>query len=186
MKEIWKDIEGYENLYKISNFGNIISKRYWLLNKYIYKERKIKPTIANNGYIRVSLTKDKKVKYVNIHRLVAQAFIPNPDNLPCVNHIDGNKENNRVDNLEWCTHSYNNKEAYRIGLRKAYRGKDNCRSRAILQYDLSGNFIKEWDSLSQITKKLGYDYTCVLRCCKGKYKKSYGCIWKYKEDKNVD
>ena len=97
MEEIWKDIEGYEGLYQISNLG-----RVWSVRKEIYR----KPTIVS-GYYGVSLTKDGQFDIFTIHRLVAKAFIPNPLNLPQVNHKDENKLNNRVDNLEWCTAKYN-------------------------------------------------------------------------------
>lgn len=182
MEEIWKDIKGYEGLYQISNYGNIISKRIWVGRTFIQKEKKIKPTIAKNGYLRVTLSKENKCKYVNIHRLVAEAFIPNPNKYPCINHIDGNKLNNNLKNLEWCSHSYNLKEAYRLGLHKSHKGAESYRSKKILQYDLNGNFIKEWDYMMQITEVLGYDYTNISKCCNGIYKKSKGYIWKYKED----
>lgn len=103
MKEEWRDIIGYEGLYKISNLGNVYSYKY---------NRCLKP--SGDDYLHVSLSKNKKVRPHNIHRLVAQAFIPNPENKPQVNHIDGNKCNNKVGNLEWVTatentiHAYNN------------------------------------------------------------------------------
>lgn len=97
MEEIWKDIEGYEGLYQISNLG-----RVWSVRKEIYR----KPCIVSN-YYGVSLTKDGHYDTFSIHRLVAEAFIPNPLNLPQVNHIDEDKLNNRADNLEWCTAKYN-------------------------------------------------------------------------------
>lgn len=106
MKEIWKDIEGYEGLYQISNTGKVKS----LKRKYKTKkcDEIIKsPSLASRGYFRLPLCKEGKVKYFYIHRLVAQAFIPNPENLPQVNHKDENKLNNNVTNLEWCTHTYN-------------------------------------------------------------------------------
>lgn len=99
-EEIWKEIEGYSN-YKVSDKGRV---------KSLYKngkEKLLKPSKNKNGYLRVTLTKDHKVKHIFIHRLVAQAFLENPDNLPQVNHKDENKENNCIENLEWCTASYN-------------------------------------------------------------------------------
>lgn len=120
--EIWKDIEGYEGLYKISNYGRLLTCGRKIIaknkTKKVYDKRMMKFSIKN-GYYYANITKlDGKQKYKYIHRLVAKAFIPNPNNLPQVNHIDGNKFNNRADNLEWCTVSHNNKEAYRIGLRE--------------------------------------------------------------------
>ena len=107
MKEIWKDIPGYEGLYQISNLGNVKSLPR-KVNKRKCEEIIKVPTISNKGYYRISLCKNGKIKYYAIHRLVAEAFISNHNNLPCVNHKDCNKQNNNVDNLEWCTYSYNN------------------------------------------------------------------------------
>lgn len=120
MNEIWKDIKGYEGIYQISNFGNVKS-----LDRYVFagnganhkyqhiKERKLK---LNGGekYIQVILCKNGKTKPFLVHRLVAEAFIPNSDNLPCVNHKDEDTKNNNVNNLEWCTYKYNNEYNGRI------------------------------------------------------------------------
>lgn len=98
MKEIWRPISGYENLYNISNCGNVFS---------IKNNRKIKPTKNYKGYLMIGLCKNKKRKSCLVHRLVAEAFIDNTNNLPEVNHKDENPSNNTVSNLEWCTHKYN-------------------------------------------------------------------------------
>lgn len=99
MTEIWKNIEGYEGKYQVSNLGQVKSM--------IGQEKVLHPKKHRNGHLQIGLHKDKKRKTMYIHRLVAQAFIPNPDNLPCVNHKDENPSNNNVDNLEWCTQKYN-------------------------------------------------------------------------------
>ena len=99
MTEIWKNIEGYEGKYQVSNLGRVKSM--------IGQEKVLHPKKHRNGHLQIGLHKDKKRKTMYIHRLVAQAFIPNPDNLPCVNHKDENPSNNNVDNLEWCTQKYN-------------------------------------------------------------------------------
>ena len=107
MDEIWKDIEGYEGLYQVSNLGRIKSLQKWKRascpDEYI-----LKPSENNCGYYQVMLYRHTKKKKFLIHRIVAQAFVPNPDNLPHINHIDENKTNNCADNLEWCTPRYNN------------------------------------------------------------------------------
>ena len=99
MTEIWKNIEGYEGKYQVSNLGRVKSM--------IGQEKVLHPKKHRNGHLQIGLHKDKKRKTMYIHRLVAQAFIPKPDNLPCVNHKDENPNNNNVDNLEWCTQKYN-------------------------------------------------------------------------------
>ena len=107
MIEEWKDIPNYKGLYKISDLGNV---------KSLYSNKILKPSIDKYGYTRFSATKDKIQKTLRIHRLVAELFIPNPNNLLQVNHKDGNKENNCKNNLEWCTDSDNKKHAYKTGL----------------------------------------------------------------------
>lgn len=111
MKEIWKDIPGYECLYQVSNLGSVRSldrtvKKAGQPDAYL-KGREIKQFTDHKGYRVVTLSKDCKLKQIKVHRLVLMAFIPNPDNLPQVNHKDGNKKNNCVENLEWCTNDYN-------------------------------------------------------------------------------
>lgn len=188
MQEVWKNIKGYEGLYQISNLGRIKSLPR---NGTKPIETIKKTTVDKYGYLRVSLSNKNKRKKVLVHRLVAQAFISNPQNKPQVNHIDGNKKNNVLENLEWCTNSENMKHAYKIGLetteqaiknlgKYAKRGKDNPKSKRVLQYDLDGNFIKEWESMNQIERELGYRTQNICSCCQGKYKKAFNFIWRYK------
>lgn len=117
--EVWKDIVGYEGKYQVSNLGYIKSLEMWTGDKYIKRDKILRGSLSNNGYLYVSLCKGGKAKKYKVNRLVAQAFIENPYNLPITNHIDGDKTNNCVDNLEWTTQSENLKHAYRTGLRKA-------------------------------------------------------------------
>lgn len=112
MKEIWKDIKGYEGLYQISNLGRVKS----LGNEYRKKEKYLKLQYSRDGYQRLGLRKSGVAKCEYIHRLVAIAFIPNPLNKPQVNHIDGNKQNNKVNNLEWVTPFENTHHAYKNNL----------------------------------------------------------------------
>lgn len=125
MQEIWKDIENYEGCYQVSNLGNVrsLTRKVHTFNGWrTTKSQLLKPLKSNRNYYRVCLKSHQKNKYISIHRLVATAFIPNPNNYPVINHIDGNTANNKVDNLEWCTQSHNIKEAYRVGNAKPTSG----------------------------------------------------------------
>lgn len=121
MEEIWKDIDGYEGKYQISNNGAVCSLEYHN-TKGIKRKGFLKPAKDSKGYLRCALSKENKLRTFKIHRLVAQAFIPNPLNLPQVNHIDGDKTNNCVSNLEWCDNSYNQRHAYSNGLNPKHVG----------------------------------------------------------------
>lgn len=162
--EIWKDIPGYNGLYQVSNLGRIYSNYY---------NRLLTPELCK-GYLRISLSKDKKAKHYLIHRLVAQAFIDNPMNLPCVNHKNEIATDNRVDNLEWCDIIYNNNYGTRII--KAAKKK----SIAVLQYDLDGKFIREWKSAAEASKKLNITSGRICMVCKGIRKSANGYKWRYK------
>lgn len=125
------------------------------------------------GYERIMLCKNKKVILFYVHRLVAQTFIPNPNNKPQVNHIDEVKSNNNVNNLEWCTQKYNNIYGNRIKKTKEKLSKE------ILQFDSDGNFIKIWNNINQIKEELHIKGSHIQDCCNNKRKKAYGYIWKY-------
>jgi len=137
MKEIWKNIDGYNGKYKISNFGRVLSikKKGFSIHssgrKYFYKGKDIFLKASNKTYKCFALTKNGKTKYFQLHRLLAKAFIPNPENKPCINHKDGNKYNNYLYNLEWCTYSENIIHAYKNGLMKEFlnSGELNGRSK---------------------------------------------------------
>lgn len=179
-KEIWKDIEDYEGIYQISNLGRVksLEKTMWNNHQNIKKEEMIlKPNKDGKGYFCVKLYKNKKCKMKKVHRLVAQAFIDNPNNKKQVNHIDGNKENNCVNNLEWCTCQENIKHSWKNHLHKPLKGKDNKLSKEVLQYDLQGNFIKVWDCVEEARKTL--HISNISSVCNGKRKKAGGYIWKY-------
>lgn len=173
-KEIWKDIPNYEGLYQISNLGNVKN-----IKTNICKSK----NISNSGYYYVDLYKNNNRAKKNIHRLVAETFILNKNNYSDVNHIDGNKLNNCVNNLEWCTRSYNLKEAYRLKLRKPVKLKENKNpnSKIIIQYDKNGNFIKKWYSITKASEETGIYHTQIRRCCNKykNYKTAGGFIWKF-------
>lgn len=180
MREIWKDIKGYEGLYQISNLGVVRSlDRITPDGKHI-KGRLLKPH-SNGRYIQYALCKDNKVKHLNAHRIVAEHFIPNPDNLPCINHKDENGFNNCVENLEWCTQKYN--VNYGTGIQRRIESQTNhlSFSKIVLQYTLDGVFIAEYPSTMEIQRKLGFANQHISRCCRGKQKYAYGYLWRYKE-----
>lgn len=193
MKEIWKDIEDFPN-YQVSNFGRIKSKERTVIlengRTKVVKSKILKPclrTLGKNGnYYRITLYNNKNPKTINIHRIVAKSFVENPKNYNIINHIDGNKFNNRADNLEWCTQQHNVKESYRLGL----QGPNNRHSfpkgmkphniTRVSQYDLNGNFIKTYDSVLEATLVFVDKRTSnISLCLNGKTKTAYGYIWKY-------
>lgn len=116
LKEIWKPIPEFEGLYEISNLGRVKSLIGWDGHGYINRERIIKPTLTSTGYYKVDLKKNGKRKVYKLHRAIAQAFIPNPEGKPFINHIDGNPLNNDIANLEWCTNQENIRHGYKLGL----------------------------------------------------------------------
>lgn len=190
MEEIWKNIKGYEGLYQVSNFGRIKSLPR---NGTVQVIKILNPCKDTYGYLRIKLSKNNKVKKYQVHRLVAQAFIPNPGNKPQVNHIDGIKTNNIATNLEWVTAKENITHAYKIGLTTSERaiknlgkystkGKENPKAKEVIQYDIKGNFIKIWGSINEIQRELNYLSQDICKCCQKKYKQAYGYIWEYKEE----
>lgn len=174
MKEVWKDITGYEGLYQVSNLGRIKSVEKWC-NGVHFKEKIKKNVQINTGYYDVLLYKNAKSKHFKIHRLVAQAFIPNPDNLPCVNHKDENKLNNNVNNLEWCTKLYNNIYGTKIEKQKIKLGKK------VIQYDLRMNKIAEYNCITDASKKTNNSEKYIRNCCYNRIKVYKNFIWKFKE-----
>ena len=162
IEEIWKDIPNYENSYQVSNLGRVKS----LGNKSNHKKEIILKQSNVMNYQCVSLRKNNKAKMFKIHRLVAQTFIPNPSNLPQVNHKDGNKLNNKLNNLEWCTASENIKHAFKTGLKKSLRGKDNLRSKKVLMCDKNGEIIKEFSSLREAERILNIPHSNITNSIK--------------------
>ncbi len=178
MQEKWKDIKGFEGLYQVSNLGRVKSlERYKENHGKLQKvEEKIKTiNIKNSGYQFVQLYKNNKYKNLMVHRLVAQAFIPNVNNKPQINHIDGNKLNNNVTNLEWITKSENEKHAWNAGLKqcteklKETTRKTNkeYKSKPINQLDLQGNYIRTWLNAHEASRLLGIDRSTISQCCTG-------------------
>lgn len=170
MEEKFKEVIGYEGLYWVSNLGNVKSKK-----------QQLKPCVGVYGYPVVNLRKQGKQKTFTVHRLVALHFIDNPNNLPQVNHKDECKTNNCVTNLEWCTlqqnHDYGTRNE-RTG--RSQRNKQG--SKAILQYDLQGNFIKEFPSINEASRELNKLQSNISRCANGFRNQAYGFIWKFKNN----
>lgn len=164
MIETWKDAPGYEGLYKVSNLGNVYS---------LIRNKIMQGKIDKDGYREVILTKNKIKKTIKVHRLVALSFISNPNKKPQVNHIDRNKTNNNVNNLEWVTASENIKHTFKTG-RKVYK-------RCVEQLDRDNKFIKKWNSIEEASKKLKICNHNISYCCSGKLKSAGGYIWKYAE-----
>ena len=174
MQEIWKDIEGYEGLYKISNLGKIMSFLDNPRNKQ-KGQHLLNPSILNNGYEHVTLYRSPSDrKHFLVHVLVAKTFLPNPNNYPCVNHKDEVKTNNCADNLEWCTYGYNNSYGTaRIRIRKA-------RSKKVSQYTMNGEWLATYFNAETAAKLInGVTATSIHNCCKGRTDYSKGYIWKY-------
>lgn len=181
MNEIWRKIEGFEK-YEVSNLGRVRS-----LNYRKTKETKIlKLCKDKKGYLKVNLYKSSKHSSKRVHRLVATAFIPNLDNKTQVNHIDGNKQNNTVSNLEWCTCSENNQHAYNTGLHKIpnNKGENNPNSKKVICINTNEvfNYIREAE------RKYNVAHQDISACCRGK-SKSAGkhpvtgekLVWRYTE-----
>lgn len=187
MKENWKDIKNYEGLYQISNFGRIKSLKKWCGNKYVQKwtkcEKILKQAKHYHGYKYVILSKNKETKKEYVHRLVARAFLNNDNEYKEINHKDGNKQNNCVENLEWCDRSWNVSHSYKSGLLVPKRSKNNVLSKAVIQYDKNGSFIKKWDCIKDVFRELNIKDISITKCCKNQQKTAGGYIWKYEKEK---
>lgn len=183
MEEEWKDIEGYEGLYQVSNLGRI--KSVLFRNRVVSKKQdKILKCIHTKDYDHINLYKNGKQTQYLIHKIVAKTFIPNPKNKPEINHIDGNKQNNNAENLEWCTRSENQIHAYKTGLQKPRKGYESKLKKPVNQYDLNGNFIKRWDSIVEALQCYGKHLKITDVCKKKKYCKTAGGFkWEYAKAK---
>ena len=182
MIEIWKDISGYEGLYQVSNLGRVKSLEKWVQNhgKLQHHPEKIKKLcIKPNGYLTLQLYKDNKPKNCHVHRLVAEAFLPNPDNKSTVNHINGDKQDNRAANLEWSTYTENNKHAYDTGLNDENHRRNRKGSCAVEQYDEDMNMIKTYPSMREAARQTGIDCAAISLGIKKGWKFG-GFIWKRK------
>ena len=182
--ELYAPIKGFDGLYEVSTWGNVRSLDRWITykngRKHFYKGKVLKLDYNNYGYLKVILCVNNKKITCNIHRLVAEAFISNPDNLLCVNHKDEVKTNNYPFNLEWCTHDYNvNYGTHNERIKKALTNRKDM-SKKVYQYDLQCNLIKIWVSAAEAGRN-GFSSAHVSACCLGKRKFHKGFIWSHTE-----
>ena len=180
MNEIWKDVTGYEGLYKVSNYGNVISLNY----KNQHRSHLLSQSKSSTGYLHVQLYKSKIASTKNVHVLVASEFIQKPNQCDEVNHKDGDKTNNHINNLEWVSKSENQKHSIKIGLRTpspniGKTGGLHPTSKRIAQYDLDGNFLRAWDSVTEAAKHIGCRPSTISNCLTGKRPTMHGYKWSY-------
>ena len=188
--EIWEKVKDYEGLYEVSSEGRIRSvyRKVWNPGCNCYRtqySKILKLWTDNKGYKRVSLSKYGKTRGILVHRLVAFAFIPNPDCLPHINHKNEIPSDNRIENLEWCDIKYNNG----YGSHGKHVGESH--SKPVLQYTLDGSIIREWPNSRVVEREIGIPNTNIISCCLGRtkrYGRTYNCkqaggfIWKFKEN----
>lgn len=191
MNELWKDIQGYEGLYQVSNLGRVRSvdhtttfERGGIKMSATRKGRILTPITRRHGYLSVMLYgkgghSTRNFKQFSVHRLVADAFVENPNGYDEVNHLDECKDNNRADNLEWCNRKYN----VNYGTCQQRRAERTTNlpstSKRVVQRTLSGNFVAEWPSMAEIQRQTGYSKGFICICCQQKCKSAYGYSWSY-------
>ena len=185
MQEIWKDIKGYEGYYQVSNFGEVKSLDRIIRNEgnkgsnkfSKYKGKILSKSKRAKGYLAVVLTKKCKAKSFLVHRLVAEAFIENPQKLPLINHKDENKQNNFVDNLEWCDNKYNiNYGSWRQKQSKSHTNSA-VSSKPVCQFDEDYNFIAKYPSVAEAKRKTKISH--IASVARGERKSAGGYIWVY-------
>lgn len=183
MKEIWKDIPDYKGLYQVSNYGRVKSLGRTVRGKtgqlFEVDEKILKPVgrSRNKSYLAVHLCRNSKTQTESVHRLVASAFIPNPGNLPFINHKDENPSNNKIENLEWCSPLYNNtyggaRERQRLGMIN-----NKKISKPVLQYESNGKYIATYPSTMEARRQTGTYH--IPEVCNGKREMAGGYVWKY-------
>lgn len=201
LSEIWKEVKGYEGLYQVSSLGRVKSVARLVRGRGLgmkpIVERILKPCVVPSGHLQVVLCRDgKEHKHKSIHRLVAEAFIPNPENKPCIDHIDTNPKNNNVDNLRWVTIKENcNNEITRRKNSIAKKGERNCNfgkrneqvhnARKVLCFTMDGLFVAEYPSLNEASRRTGIRSSNIGIVCSGRRKCAGGYIWKYKKEYNL-
>lgn len=198
MEEIWKDIKDYEGFYQVSNLGNVkslerkVNSKIKNNNFVIKKEKILSKTKLNNGYEQVHLSKEGITRKKQVHRLVAEAFIPNPDNLPQINHKDEDKTNNSVfmnddgsidsdkSNLEWCTAKHNVNHG--TGHYRSCITRRKCCTKEVFQFALDGSFIQSFYSCSEASRKTGINLSCISSAAKHVSYTAGSYLWSYTPD----
>ena len=175
--EVWQDIPGYEGLYQVSTYGRVKSLDHYVSNNHrnglsLKKGRILEPQ-KYKGYRSICFSKDSVVRRFQIHRIVANVFIPNFNGYPIINHIDVNPSNNRVENLEWCTYSYNNNYDNAVSKRAVQLMKK------IAMYDKNGNLLYEYDNSKEAGKDLGVSVGAIQKACTNRNKSCKGYVFKY-------
>ena len=198
MEEIWKPVKGYEGLYEISNQGRLKSLPHEVHRRgygtILVKGGILKLHYNLNGYHIHLLCKQGAKPYCSrIHRLVAETFIPNPENKPCIDHINGIRDDNRAENLRWCTlkencnfalarkHGSEAKMGEKNGM-YGRSGKDSPSHKGVLQYDLHGNFIKKYYGIAEAQRETSVQFKNISKVCKGERNSAGGFIWRYEDD----
>ena len=191
MTELWKDVVGYEGLYQVSNMGRVRSVDHetetvrngvtFMMPK---KGRVLAPVTRRHGYLGVMLYgrgghARRGFRTFSVHRLVAEAFVENPHGYAEVNHLDECKTNNRADNLEWCDRTHNVR--YGTGIERGHKKIGEAHRRPVIQMDMQGNAIREWESLTDVERKTGMSKSNICNCCgkKKRYSHAYGYKWEY-------
>ena len=180
MEELWKDIIGYEGLYQVSNIGNIrkiapFARKINCSRCIPYLLSKAK---SSTGYIHVQLVKQGKAKTINVHRLVANAFVPNPYHKNEINHIDSDRSNNVFTNLEWVTHRENMIHAVKqCHVNPSIMRNHKKKRYTVLQYSKNGEFIREWNCVNDIALKYGIRRCTIYLCLSGNHKSALGYMW---------
>ena len=195
-EEAWKDIPGYNGRYQASNLGRIRSMDREVTksngSKEFYKGKVLKPFVGTNGYLYITIAEEPgKFRPRRLHRVIAETFIPNPLNLPQINHINEDKTDNRVCNLEWCTAEYNTFYGHRIEKFAKSNRNNPALSKGVNQYDLEGNYLRNFPSAAEASRYLGRDCVAACRigqCCRHLFKtgnSAYGYLWEFSSEDNI-